>query len=316
MKSFKRFLMETSDPSKYGTPVIIHQGNSSLPPMKKPTKSDDPFKYGTPVLISQGEHSISPSEKKRKRNVKEDVNPHDLEGDHQRQKIVHPGLEEAAYGVYKNSNPHLGREPEEVGEELEKHHNVQNNPHFDTLFNYTKSSYDLNDHLYNTHVKGSSLYGDHTTEHVKGLHIGSMDAALDHHELHTPLTVFSGVKFHPGAAAAKDPNGRIFLPSYTSTSVDPSMAAGFAKWFQKGSTEQQSYSGETDQHVLKIHLKPGQKGVYMGSRSRHKSENEFIMPRRTSMQVHPVPEIHHYRNSEGGISRLHVWTAHPVDTKE
>jgi hypothetical protein len=64
--------------------------------------------------------------------------------------------------------------------------------------------------------------------------------------------------------------------------------------------------------VLHIHLKKGQRGLYVGEHSAVGNEHEYLLPRHTTLKVHPTPTIlppgSHFSNMEP----IHVWHAHVV----
>jgi hypothetical protein len=132
------------------------------------------------------------------------------------------------------------------------------------------------------------------------------------------LTVFHGTKnWHPGQEAAKHPEGHIMLPAYTSTSIKQQTAAGFASPI---------HTSKTRGHVLKIHLKPDDKGVYLGSNSSFDNEKEMLLPRKTVLKIHKTPEVYHdhepheewdndkqdYVKTGTTKKKVFIWHAHVV----
>lgn len=148
------------------------------------------------------------------------------------------------------------------------------------------------------------------------------------------MYVMHGLKnWHPGKEAAKHPDGHIMLPAYTSTSIDPSIGHGFTYHDTTAKVKDPKNPNRTDHtkiptaHVLKIHVKPEHKGVYLGKYSAHDHEHEFLLPRKTVLKIHKKPTIHtdtqHYEYTDWGAPgsptktrinkrRTHVWHAEIV----
>lgn len=214
----------------------------------------------------------------------------------------------------KNYNDHLGEHVKDVHNKLDlPKHKYEENPHHEGLTNYSVSSYELNGGLINN-AAGRSNKWDHTSydspevketksrrkkrfeEQVKNL-----DASFNHPQakLQHDLHVFHGTsRFNPGAEAAKN-GGRITLPAFTSTSINARNALDFA-----------GAGDSSNAHVLHIHLKKGQRAHYLGSNSEVPEEQEALLPRNTTLRVHPVPTILH---SGRGRNVTHVWHSYIED---
>lgn len=266
---------------KYGTPVLISQGKHSLidPPKKK---SDRP----TPVLISQGKHSRIDEER-------EEPKVHD----HTTDAVRH----------LEHENVHG------LGKELEAHADHPSNQNLEHIVRYTSGSKTLNRELYNQHINDPDSEPD---RHIGTHDVHGLDAALKHKTTDRPLTVFSGVKWHPGHAAQQNSQRKVFLPAYTSTSLRPHVAVDFAEAMERGTSNEydswESHHGP-DNHMLKIHVPKGHHGSYVGDSSKYKEEKEFLLPRRTTLKIDPHPEVQHYRHDMGGKNgRVHIWNAHVV----
>lgn len=208
----------------------------------------------------------------------------------------------------KNYNDHLGEHVGDVHKVLDlPSHKYTENPHHPALSNYSVSSYELNGGLINN-AAGRSNKWDHTSydsPEVKETknrrkkrfeeQVRNLDDSFNHphavlkHDLH----VFHGTsRFNPGAEAAKN-GGRITLPAFTSTSINARNALDFADAGQSHNS-----------HVIHIHMKKGQRAHYLGSNSAVPEEQEALLPRNTTLRIHPTPTILH----SGSAGKLtHVW---------
>jgi len=158
---------------------------------------------------------------------------------------------------------------------------------------YTANSRQRNEYLYRSHVQGNPVKAK-----------TSMDETLEKNRLPHDLHVYSGVNWHPGDVSAKHSEGHVHLPAYTSTSTDPEVAHSFAR------DHAEAEHGSADEHhVIHFHLKKGQQGKYVGHTSEVPNESEYILPRNTTIKVHPKPDVYtHPYNDE----KTFVWHAHPV----
>jgi hypothetical protein len=194
----------------------------------------------------------------------------------------------------ENDNSHLGKNVDEVHRHL-----VSKDKTTDAdkghIRNYTEDSKSLNTTLYQNAAKGIK-----TERHVNGHDTKGIDAALSRNKLGHDLHVYTGTGFDPNKLASKHPERHIHLDAYTSTSIHKGIAKEFAD------------SGDEHMHVIHLHLKKGQKGKYIAHHSPgNEEEHEFLLPRNTTIKLHPEPTIHH--DSYG--SKYHVWHAHVVDQK-
>lgn len=268
-------------------------------------------KSSKPTLITaQPVHGAHATEKKK---LKEATGPHGPLHQH--------GHVSWGQWVNHNDNHHLGEHPLDVHERL--NHSKE---HFKTIpgaqeaHDYTdnssitnrelidkargkKPSYEHNEHDAPRVQESKKWKKDWHEKRVKG-----MDEAIKHHPLEHDIHVYHGTSaFNPGEEAAKHKGGihishdgkprktegnKIHLPAYTSTSLDKNTAQGFAG------------TGEGT-HIIHVHMKKGQHGLYMGKNSHHDCEKEMILPRDTKLKIHPKPS----RLSNG----THVWHAHISD---
>jgi hypothetical protein len=289
MQSFKKFLEE----AKFNKGTIITaepvHGNHSKPPRQPKLIDKDPV---------HGAHSKPPQKIKE-----EHENRYDLDND---------GNQHIKDFVRKNHNEHLGNDHYEVHHALNlTHEDFHKNEHAPSLYKYSKQSWETNKELLNKATGQPSLpsltpsqYDSESSKEYKkenaqihDEHVKSLDASFHHpnavlkHDVH----VFHGTnKFNPGEEAKKG-SGRITMPGYTSTSIDPKTAHDFA-----GTSD--------DSHIIHIHLKKGQRAHYLGSHSNYDNEKEMMLPRNTTLQIHPTPTVTH--NGDG--TKTHVWHGHVV----
>ena len=203
-----------------------------------------------------------------------------------------------------DANPHIGRNAHEVQSELETRHDMSKlEPHERAaLDQYSSSSFYLNKDLHSARAEGRGPSPEHKeqTEHL--------DSALKKQKLPYPLTVHHGAYADIGKEAAKTSSREVHIPSYTSTSIKPSIANRFSNLHVDPTTD-----GHTT-HVLRIHLPKGHHGIYLGTRSQFSNEHEFLMPRNTRLRIAEHPEIHpHIHNKD---IKVHIWDAHPVEHHE
>jgi hypothetical protein len=199
----------------------------------------------------------------------------------------------AKWSLDHSANAHLGSTKMKQGDALAWDHPIspEDRQH---LHRYTKSSNSLNSELFRRHVE------DHPEPNPASVPTKGGDshhdvAALDKavsHPLKRDVHVYSGVRFNPGQVASRHPEGHIHLPAYTSTSLDRGVANQFAD------------SG----HILHVHLKAGDKARYLGADSHYTHEKEVLLPRHTTLKVHPEPT----KVKEEGGNTVHVWHAHVV----
>jgi hypothetical protein len=141
-----------------------------------------------------------------------------------------------------------------------------------------------------------------------------LDSILNRSKVPRNLTVFHGInavsseKFNPGELASQHPERHVRMPAYLSTSIDPSISAYFAKPEKYNDKDQRV---PTTTHMLRIHLKRGQKGFrYIGSNSSISSEREGILKRNSTLKIGEHPTVVHHPETGG---QIHVWDAHVVD---
>lgn len=289
MKTFKKFVED----KKKVPAVLIMQGGHS----KRPKDDKVPAE-----LIKQGEHSKPPKGVKeewdtKKGKWKDNPDANKYLGNH----VV------AAKSHYTNwddnANKHIAPTSGEVQDELETRHAMHHlsDAEKNRVHEYSNSSWHLNRELYKAHVEGRR----HDPQHDNN--VTHIDSALKKHKLAEPLTTYSGTHFDVGKEAAKTPSREIHLPAYTSSSIKPSIARGFA---QEQKPDEKNQKKKVS-HIIRFHLPKGHHGLYLGTRSNFSNEHEFLLPRNTRVKIGEHPEVHPHPYDMN--HEIHVWDAHPVD---
>lgn len=208
-----------------------------------------------------------------------------------------------------NDNHHLGSHPREIDDKLCKSDKeFSKHPGTEHVKRYSEYSGNINHNLLaGRHAHKKTWRPEpHYTEHdlewnraAKKRHktqVAGIDRALKASKLEHDVHVYHGTyRFNPGELAKKSATGHIKSAAYLSTSIDKSKARSFAGG---------KYNPEAA-HVLHIHMKKGQHGLYLGPRSNFPEEHEMLLPRNTTLKIHPKPT-----KLPSGV---HVWHAHVVD---
>lgn len=235
------------------------------------------------------------------------------------QEVVTKPLEHGSYEAWENANDnaHLGKTEKEVSDKIHDlqgtrgEKNDKTNPTHKALNLYSKNSSVANRALFQNHIRGVQ------TSHIipigsgnKFHDLNALDKALDEHELKEPMTVYSGVSFNPRQKAQ---GLKMHLPAYTSTSISKKVAEGYSSYHAKT-----AHNGDVHKHILQIQLDKGQKGRYVGTDSKHRGnidapisdyvhEQEFILPRKSNLEIHPVPEKYETQHEDGTKTIHHIW---------
>ena len=212
---------------------------------------------------------------------------------------------------------------DEHDDALYNHYDLASNPHNEYFDNYSESSYPINASLFHHHNEGGDpkQLPDEDINDISHDDIKGLDKALKYRKTPKAMTVFSGTGFNPGMMAAKHPENKLYMPSYTSTSIDPTVATSFAKPLPKGDAGEDPLTHYTpstkegaDHHMLRINIPKGYAGSYIAASSYHPDEKEFLLPRQQTMKINPTPEVHEFEH--GGVThRMHIWDATPTPTK-
>jgi hypothetical protein len=297
MKTFKKFVKDKKEKETVPSLMNMHGGHSRDP------------KDNVPSLMNMhGGHARKPDKKLKKEEW--DTKKGEWTGDAAKQGANNSTLKHADYAsehqdkMDDHANPHIGSNTHEVQSELETRHDMSKLEPNEraALGHYSSSSFYLNRDLHDARAEGRGPSPEHKeqTEHL--------DSALKKQKLPYPLTVHHGSYADIGKEAAKTSSREVHIPSYTSTSIKPSVATRFANLHHDPQT------GKSVTHVLRIHLPKGHHGIYLGTRSSFSNEHEFLMPRNTRLRIAEHPEIHPHRHDKD--TQVHVWDAHPVEHHE
>lgn len=135
--------------------------------------------------------------------------------------------------------------------------------------------------------------------------IPKLDAALKTHTIpaHETFHVYSGVSKDFNISKLRENNEKVHLPAYTSTSLDPKVAASFA-----------SGLGKDHREMLRIKIpKESQHGTFIGSATSNDQEHEFLLHRGKTIKFDGPPKIFKDKNGHGWPRNYLVHTAEIVD---
>lgn len=206
----------------------------------------------------------------------------------------HPEVRNADDWDNHHDNNHLGANHHSVSDKLHiEHKEYKKADPEGRVHDYTSNSERLNGHLLER-AKGSAYAeADH---HYYKHHIDGIDKAFEHehgkakHDIH----LYHGTaNWHPGKLAAKHPEGHVKSAAYLSTTHYKKLARDYA------------HNGGANSHILHIHVKKGQKALHIGEHSAYPEEHETLLPRNTTLKIHPKPTVLH--------TGTKVWHAHIVD---
>jgi hypothetical protein len=209
-----------------------------------------------------------------------------------------------------HANKHIAPSIDTTQDYLHEKHPYAETPHPHEVYAYTAGSRYLNKTLWQHYKRGDDP-GSHVHPPVGDIHdLGLLDHAVGHHKLGTDLHVFRGIGSdadHPWEKASEDPKNRLHMPAYTSTSISKSAAWIFTDHLKDS-------QGKWANHMLHLHLKSGQPGLFIGQYSKYHTEGEFLLPRHTTIQLHPKPEIIAPRDHDSSKLPLYLWHGHVVPT--
>lgn len=291
MKTFKEFTNSKKEP-------VVGFCSAGGPPQQRSIQ--EPEKDLPAVFANSGgprEHKlIETKESYDDSNILRDPAADNTVTDHtanDHQRFVTP----PKYRGYERTYPHLTDEQAKQYQAL-ANNTQHNHPHYQyAVSNYTNGSYELNSHLYESHVNN--------TPHdpiVQDLVVKHLDDLIAQHRTPHPMTVYTGPHFNPHEHAGK----RIHLPAFTSASLSPHVAKDFG----------------VGNHVLRIHLPEGHPHLFMDHESTYQGQAEVVLPRNTTLRIadkpsHSVSGVHndHFedRNPSQHQSTTHFWDAHVVE---
>lgn len=167
---------------------------------------------------------------------------------------------------------------------------------------YTGSSADVNRHLIYSHKEGK----DPMQEKVHTKTLQKLDESLD--ELSKPAPhdfhVYTGVGTGFNIAHIRAKQGdKVHLPAYTSTSINPSIAASFSN------DGHLKMFGE----MIRVHIPKGSThGTYLGHLGEVGDEGEFLLKRGKTLKFHGEPRA---VRTSGKTVIVHDATIHEEDQK-
>lgn len=252
-------------------------------------------KQKEPVLITaQPVHGSHACVKPPKELVKE------ANGEH----YNHPETHYTDEWFSKHDNDHIGNGILKThkalsipSDEYKKH------PSHKSLNQYTDSSYQINDELVKHHNDPQNM------SQKNARHTAHIDHALNNSHLEHDVHVYHGTyKWNPGIESKKNVAGHVKIPTFMSTSINKKWAHRFsgARWVNDSSNKEMiARNNPKGAHVLHIHLKKGQKGMYIGNNSMAGNEHELLLPRNQTLKIHPKPTV--LRDG------THIWHTKVVD---
>jgi len=189
-------------------------------------------------------------------------------------------------------NENAGRSVHKITNELLDDANPVSREHAETLRYYSgPDSARINKKLIDDHYgkkpdsSGSLPYIERAIKHL--------DKITRHNNIRRQLHVYSGLGFDPSQHV--DSQGHLRMPAFTSVTHDKNVAHKFAQInHEEGRTQAK--------HILHIHLQPYDQATHISGHAFTPDEHESILPRNTTLKVHPEPTI----LSDG----THVWHAH------
>jgi hypothetical protein len=199
----------------------------------------------------------------------------------------------------QHENNHLGDEEYQVHDRLNiPHEEWEKKPDSNSLVNFTYGSKEINKDLINR-ARGS--IGDKWNDNQ----IASMDRHLSKTSFpYSHLYVYHGTtSWNPAEKLKEVKDNTLRMPTYISTSISKKIAAGVAATNNIGN----------GRHIIRIKVKKGQKGEYLGDNSNpaHIREKEFLMPRDQKLRFDSTPKIVH--DEKGPI---HIWNAEAIQDQE
>jgi hypothetical protein len=193
-----------------------------------------------------------------------------------------------------HENQNGGRSAHKITKELLDDADPISKEHAETLRDYSgHTSTDINQKLIDDHNgkktnSSGSLSKEYTQKAIKNL-----DQITRHNKIRRQLHVYSGLGFDPSQHV--NSQGHLLMPAFTSVTHDKNVAHEFAQRnHEEGRTEAK--------HILHIHLKSYDYATHISGHSDEPEEHESILPRNTTLKIHPEPTI----LSDGA----HVWHAH------
>jgi hypothetical protein len=257
------------------------------------------------VLTSyvHGKHAIEPT-----KGVLSDV----VHGSHAKKEVNEQTTEFSDFvEKYKTDNDIDG-----LDRSLQQHYTPHLKAHKDLehVSRYTSASGVFNRSLIDQHIarqNGNEIELSDSYEARKN----GLDNILRSHQAPRDFYTYSGMG--PDPKRLVNSENKFYSPAYLSSSIDPGIAASFAKTHQNGKPIESMGHGEIDhdapkeQHILRIPVKKGStQGSYVNGVSNFGpaggaetgGEQEFLQNRGMTYTVHPTPDVY-----KDGNHVIHVW---------
>lgn len=275
---------------------------------KKHLRSIIPHKYvleGIPVLI---EHGMKKSYINSLQEAIHTINPETKEkwfdpdevGFHLTEHIWKKNL--ASRGI----KDEMGAD-EKVINHLDSIHNYSDEEH-KHLSNYANGSWNLNKTLLKHHLNRTTppeiISGkeQRDSDHITGHHLNVLDHLTHRNLLSHDTSLISGLGWSPKHQMKKYGTNRLHLPAYTSTSLDAHTAMSFSK--ENFGKNRWPKGEDTHHHHIIFHMPKDSPAAWIsGAKGHDMHEREFLLPRKTTIDLHPVPDTY---KTEGG-SHYHFW---------
>ena len=159
--------------------------------------------------------------------------------------------------------------------------NLREHEHWDSVSNYQNGSSAINRALWNKHNPPNKHAKEDYNTYYKG-HVDKINNVL--HSFKTPhnLHVWSGTYQDPTKYMNKE--GVVHHPAFMSTTIDPDISRGFAKftYHEPKNHPQGRYEGQRQvAHILHIHVPKGSPGAFIAPNNPEKGyfgEREFTLP--------------------------------------
>lgn len=228
----------------------------------------------------------------------------------------------------------FGKDPKrdtDFEERLKNHYHDHNEDHNKAVRKYTKCVDDISPHnserndyhaseAVNGHLRSSKIER-HQEPHAYKPQVHHLDNVTSSHKAPEDFHVYSGLHDAPKPGETHLHHG------YISTSVDPTVAYGYAHHVNERHEKDQNDEKHEilDKHMLKLKMDKGSThGYYIGERphlSEYHQENEFLVGRGKKIHIHPEPEIREHKKTNVDwngkpfhtTKRLHIWHGKIVD---
>lgn len=185
---------------------------------------------------------------------------------------------------------------------LSEHYKDYSPEHLHAIRRYTDGSAGLNRSLIDNHVRKTSVPEDYHD------HIHKLDDAFTQHKTPHDMVTYSGTSHSPEHYPINAETGKrhMHFPAYTSTSINASVANGFASQDFRLPADAQ----HQERHVIKFHIPKGHPGMYLENHTTISGEHEMLLHRGMKAHIEPHPETVKHESAYGGTVTTHIWHAH------